>query len=86
MNAETITNTEMTWRREPFYGGCAYYAAEAPLTVKGFYDPDQFEEECSAWVADNVWASGLPPTRAVFPTAAQACATAESLWRYWRGQ
>ena len=48
-----MTSTS-TWTREPFFGGCSYYAAHA--TVTGYYspaDPLEFEEDCRSWTASN---------------------------------
>jgi len=35
--------------REPFYGGVVYSDSESELEVLGYYNPDQFEDQCSDW-------------------------------------
>jgi len=67
----------MNWRREPFYGGVHYVAAEAGLHVSGYYKPSnpmEFEDsDCTYWTASNVRGAGITH----FATAAEAMAAAE---------
>ena len=64
---------KLTWRREPFWGGCCYYTEELPLFISGTYPTNQFEAECSRWRASN-----LPEKE--FPTADAAMSAAEDAW------
>jgi hypothetical protein len=35
--------------REPFFGGVSYYSPETEMEVVGYYQPTEFEHECSDW-------------------------------------
>jgi hypothetical protein len=65
---------KLTWRREPFLGGCCYYVEEAPLFISGSYPTDQFENDCVAWRASNNF--GVE-----FPSADAAMQAAEDAWQ-----
>ena len=42
------------WNRDPFFGGCSYFAVGRTHYVRGLYPPTEFEAACLEWTASNL--------------------------------
>ena len=42
------------WKRDPFFGGCSYFAEGRDHYVRGFYPANEFEAACLEWTASNL--------------------------------